>query len=47
SPVLKKVRIFPHSIIPKKENSKIKSQILRDSVTYPCASPEVQIIVAG
>ncbi|GKF09224.1 hypothetical protein Tco_0043448, partial [Tanacetum coccineum] len=41
SPVLKKVRIFPHSIIPKKEKSKIKSQILRDSVIYPCASPEL------
>ncbi|GKC86296.1 hypothetical protein Tco_1142013, partial [Tanacetum coccineum] len=43
SPVLKKVRIFPHSKIRKKEKSKIKSQILG----VACASPEVQIIVAG
>ncbi|GJZ88968.1 F-box/FBD/LRR-repeat protein-like protein [Tanacetum coccineum] len=40
SPVLKKVRIFPYSIICKKEKSKIKSQILGDSISYPCASPE-------
>ncbi|GJT44425.1 F-box/FBD/LRR-repeat protein [Tanacetum coccineum] len=45
--VLKKVRIFPHSKISMKEKSKIKLQILRDSVIYPCASPEVQIIVVG
>ncbi|GJT74352.1 F-box/FBD/LRR-repeat protein-like protein [Tanacetum coccineum] len=38
--VLKKVRIFPHSKISMKEKSKIKLQILRDSVIYPCASPE-------
>ncbi|GKE49121.1 hypothetical protein Tco_1480379 [Tanacetum coccineum] len=45
--VLKKVRIFPHSKISMKEKSKIKLLILRDSVIYPCASPEVQIIVVG
>ncbi|GJT74353.1 F-box/FBD/LRR-repeat protein [Tanacetum coccineum] len=47
SPVLKKVRIFPHYKIRKKEKLKIKSQILGDSISNPCASPEVQIIVAG
>nr|GEX09430.1 hypothetical protein [Tanacetum cinerariifolium] len=40
SPVLKKVRIFPFFKIRKKEKSKIKSQILEDSISYPCASPE-------
>ncbi|GKD04827.1 F-box/FBD/LRR-repeat protein-like protein [Tanacetum coccineum] len=47
SPVMKKVRIFPHYKIPKKEKLKIKSQILGDSISYSCASPDVQIIVAG
>ncbi|GJV73343.1 F-box/FBD/LRR-repeat protein-like protein [Tanacetum coccineum] len=47
SPVMKKVRIFPHYKIPKKEKLKIKSQILGDSISYPYASPDVQIIVAG
>ncbi|GJY13265.1 F-box/FBD/LRR-repeat protein [Tanacetum coccineum] len=40
SPVLKKVRIFPHYKIRKKEKLKIKSQILGDSISNPCASPE-------